>query len=78
MSVVKWWVDDSYAVHGDCRGHTGAMISLGKVAVFIFYTKQKLNGKSSIEDALICVGKTMEKYYVKYTPQRRRGIRFYN
>jgi hypothetical protein len=30
LSIIKWWVDASYATHGDCRGHTGAMMSLGR------------------------------------------------
>jgi hypothetical protein len=21
LNIVKWWVDASYATHGDCRGH---------------------------------------------------------
>ena len=27
MPVVKWWVDASYVVHEDFRGHTGGMMS---------------------------------------------------
>jgi hypothetical protein len=53
MSIIKWWVDASYAVHEDCRGRTGAMMSLGEGAVTSFSTKQKINGKSSTEDELI-------------------------
>ena len=30
ISVVKWWVDPSCAVHGYNQGHTGARTSLGK------------------------------------------------
>ena len=33
LNIVKWWVDASFAVHGDCRGHTGATMSLGKGSV---------------------------------------------
>ena len=30
IPVVKWWLDPSYAVHENCQGHTGDMMSLGK------------------------------------------------
>ena len=30
LCIVKCWVCASYAVQEDCKGHTGAMISLGK------------------------------------------------
>ena len=29
MNIVKWWLDTSYAMHPDCRSHTGTMMSLG-------------------------------------------------
>jgi hypothetical protein len=29
LNIVKWWVDASYTTHGECRGHTGATISMG-------------------------------------------------
>ena len=47
MSVVKWLVGALYAVNEYCKGHKGDMISLGKVAVSSFSTKQKINVKSS-------------------------------
>ena len=47
LSIVKWWIDASYLTHDDCRGHTGAMMSLGKGAIISFLKKQKLNMKNS-------------------------------
>ena len=61
MSVVKWWEDKSYAVLEDYQGQTGAMISLGKVAVSRFFIKQKINVKSSTEGDLIGVDVAMDK-----------------
>ena len=29
MSMIHWWVDDSYNTNTDCRGHVGAMMSPG-------------------------------------------------
>ena len=30
LRLISWWVDASFAIHPDCKGHTGAMMSLGK------------------------------------------------
>ena len=54
-NIIKWWVDAAYAVHVDCRSHTGATMTLGKGAVYNTSTKQKLNTKSSTEAELIAV-----------------------
>ena len=40
--IVHWWIDASYAVHPDMRGHTGATMSLGNRSVFSGSWKQKL------------------------------------
>ena len=32
--VVRWWIDASYTVHPDMRGHTGATMFLGNRSVF--------------------------------------------
>eukprot|EP00804_Cyclotella_cryptica_P008702 CCRYP_018543-RA/>CCRYP_018543-RA protein AED:0.42 eAED:0.42 QI:0/0/0/1/1/1/2/0/192 len=53
MSVICWWVNASYNTHHDCRGQTGAMMSLGKGAVMSFLRKQKLNVRSSAEGELV-------------------------
>jgi hypothetical protein len=61
MSIIKWWVDASYAVHADCRGHMSAMMSLGERAVTSFSKKKKINGKSSTEGELIGVDDAMPR-----------------
>ena len=45
--VVRWWMDASYAVHPDMRGHTGATMSMGNGSVFSGSWKQKLVTRSS-------------------------------
>lgn len=55
LRVLKWYVDSSFAIHPDCRGHTGGMLSLGKGAVTSGSRKQKLNGRSSTEAEIIGV-----------------------
>lgn len=53
LGIVRWYVDASYATHEDCRGHTGAMMTLGKGAAISFSRKQKTNARSSTEAELI-------------------------
>jgi hypothetical protein len=55
LSIIKWWVDASYATHWECRGHTGAMMSLGRGSIIGMSKKQKLNTKSSTECELVGV-----------------------
>eukprot|EP00804_Cyclotella_cryptica_P031175 CCRYP_011748-RA/>CCRYP_011748-RA protein AED:0.26 eAED:0.26 QI:0/0/0/1/0/0/5/0/530 len=53
LRIIQWWVDASYNVHEDCRGQTGAMLSLGQGAPISFSRKQKLNVRSSCEGELV-------------------------
>ena len=43
MYIVRLWVNAFYNNHEHCKGHTGSMMSLGKVAVVSYSKKQKLN-----------------------------------
>ena len=52
-SIVKWWVDGSYAVHPDCRSQTGGTGSLEKGSIISYNTKQKLNTQISNEDEIL-------------------------
>jgi hypothetical protein len=42
MSTLTWYVDGSYAVHEDMKGHSGALLMIGKNAVLMRSTKQKV------------------------------------
>ena len=53
--VMTWWVDASYAVHNDMKGHTGGTMSLGHGSIYTSSTKQKLVSCSSTEAELIGV-----------------------
>jgi hypothetical protein len=33
LNIINWWVDASFATHDNCRGHTGATMSLGKGSI---------------------------------------------
>jgi hypothetical protein len=67
LDIIQWWVDASYATHDheDCRGHTGAMMSLGQGAGVSFSCKHKINARSSTEAELI--GMSMMPYLASST-----------
>ena len=52
---IMWWVDVSDRTHEECKGHTGAMMSLGDGAVINSSRKQKINTKSSTESELVAL-----------------------
>ena len=45
LKCIKWHVDAAFAVHPDCKSHTGAMMTMGKGSVMNMSCKQKLNTK---------------------------------
>jgi hypothetical protein len=58
LPCIKWYVvDASFAVHPDCKSHTGATMSYGDGdgAVQLNSRKQKLNTKSSTECKIVGV-----------------------
>ena len=52
---LQTWIDVSYAIHRDMRGHTGGIISMGKGTVIHGCSKQKINTKSSTESEVVGV-----------------------
>jgi hypothetical protein len=55
MTLLKWWIDAAHAVHDDCKGQTGAMVSFGSGMALSFSKKQMLNVKSSTEAEVVGV-----------------------
>ncbi len=53
LGQLKWYVDGSHNVHGDCRGHAGAMLSMGKGAVVSYSRNIKMNTRSLTETELV-------------------------
>ena len=58
-NMLKWWIDGSFAVHNDMRGHTGVTMSMGAGMIYSTSTKQKLNTRSSTEAELVAVNDVM-------------------
>ena len=57
--VMEWFVDASFAVHPNMRGHTGGGLTLGRGFPIVGSTKQKLNTRSSTESELVGVDDMM-------------------
>ena len=55
LSILQWYVDASHQTHEDCRGHTGALLTLGSGAAISSSKKQKMNTKSFTETELVAV-----------------------
>jgi hypothetical protein len=53
ITLVKSWIDASYAVHRDMKSHTGGVVSFGRGAIMCKSTKQKINTKSSTEAEVV-------------------------
>ena len=55
MDVLQTYVDASYAIHEDMKGHTGGLMTLGKGIIQGHATKQTLSTKSSTETEIVGV-----------------------
>ena len=53
--TLRWWVDASYAVHEDMKGHSGGTMTMGNGSVYSTSTKQKLVTRSSTEAEIVGV-----------------------
>jgi hypothetical protein len=53
LGLLKWFVDASHNTHWDCRGHGGAMFTMGRGAATSYSRKLKLNSRSSTETELL-------------------------
>jgi hypothetical protein len=61
MNVIECFVDASFAIHDDMKGHTGSVITMSgsKGAVFSKSTKQRIVAKSSTEAELVAVSDSL-------------------
>jgi hypothetical protein len=53
--VLSWYVDASFAVHPDMRGHTGGAMTMGRGFPLDTSTKHKLNTRNSTESEVVSV-----------------------
>ena len=59
LGIIKWFIDALHAIRNDCKGHTGAKLTLGSGTITSLSQKQKIDGKSSIEAKLIAVDEAL-------------------
>ena len=57
--TLTWNINVLFAIHSDCKSHTGACLTLGYGSVLSISVKQKINSKSSTEAELVGVDDTM-------------------
>ncbi len=57
--ILKWWIDGSFGVHPNMRGHTGGCLSMGRGFPIVKAIKQKLNTRSSRETEIVGVDDCM-------------------
>ena len=55
LTTTRWYIDASYGVHSDCKGHTGMMMTLGAGASMSMSKAYKLNTKCSTKADLVSV-----------------------
>ncbi len=53
--VLSWYVDASFAVHPDMKGHTGGAMTMGMGFPLDKSTKHKFNTRSSMESEIVAV-----------------------
>ena len=68
--VLNWYVDASFAMHSNMRGHTGGGLTMGRGFPIVSSTKQKINTRSSTESELVAVDDMMSsilwtRYFLK-------------
>ena len=43
LGILKWYIDGAHNVHWDCKGHAGAMFTMGEGALSSYSRKVKVN-----------------------------------
>lgn len=59
--TITWYLDAAFAVHRDCKSHTGAIMTLGAGALQSVSTKHKTNSRSSTEAELVSIDDILSK-----------------
>ena len=82
LHYIQTWINTSYAVHRDMRGHLGAIVSMGKGTLMHSCAKQKINTKSSTESEIVGVSDFLPctiwaSYFLKAQGHKLRRNIFY-
>ena len=82
LSILRTWVDVSFAVHDDFKSHTGNFITMGRGTFFARSVGQKLNTTSTSESELVgasdCLAQTIwTMNFLKYQGIKLRRNYYY-
>ena len=55
LTNIVWWVDSLFGVHWDFKGHTGAMMNMGKRPIVNIARDHTMNIASSTESELVSI-----------------------
>jgi hypothetical protein len=72
--VLSWYVDASFAVHPDMRGHTGGAMTMGRGYPLDTSTKHKLNSRNSTESEIIAVNNLIPQILWTKVAYKSTGI----
>ena len=75
---IRWWVDASFTIHPDMKGHTGGTPTLGHGSVYSTSTKQKLVSHSSTECEIVGVHDVMPQMLWTAYFLKDQGIEVYD
>ncbi len=74
LGILKWYMDRSHNINWDsCKGHAGAIFTLGQGAIMSYLRKVKLDTQSSTKTELVGVDMYMPEMLWSCTSYRARG-----
>ena len=76
--VLKWYVDASFAVHPNMRGHTGSGLTMGRGCLIVSSTSHKMNTHSSTESELVGIDDLMPSILWTYCFLKEQGYKVSN
>jgi hypothetical protein len=83
MGIIKWYIDGSHNVHWRCKGHAGAIFTIGIGAVTSYSRKVKLNMGSLTKTELVGADMYMPEmlwmlyYFIQSQGYNVETIQFY-
>jgi hypothetical protein len=73
--VLHWYIDASFAVHPNMRGHTGGVLTFGMGAPVVTLTKQNLNTRSSTISEVVAVDDMIPQILWTWLFMQEQGIK---
>ncbi len=77
LSIIQWYVDVSHQTHEDCKGHTGAFLTLGAGATTSSSNKQKLIPRAQQKQNLLDCMTSLVILFGLATSSKHKAIQFW-